>query len=89
MFITMRGVIALRQFRMELQENAGDEFPEDVLTELLVLHDICKYLGLNIFQAKEVLGEKGWHCVMVFINAPACDSMNFGRIAQLRKNKGR
>ena len=83
MFTTLRGVIALRQLRMELQEDAGSNFPNDVHKELLVLYDVCKSLDLNIFQAREVLGETGWQSVTDYINSPACQSVDVEQAKQL------
>jgi hypothetical protein len=83
MEVTMRGALALRQLRHELQDGAGDDFPDGVLTELLVLHDVCKSLGLHIFQAREVLGEVGWKCVADYINAPACKGVNWELVSQV------
>jgi len=83
MEVTTRGAIALRQFRQQLQEEAGSNFPQDVLIELLVLHDVCKNLDMNIFQAREVLGESGWTYVASYINSPACDTINWKRVNDL------
>lgn len=83
MFTNLRGVFALRQLRMELQEDAGSNFPNGVRTELLVLYDVCKSLDLNIFQAREVLGETGWQSVTDYINSPACESVDFEQVEQL------
>lgn len=83
MEVSMRGAIALRQLRHQFQDGAGEDFPEGVLTELLVLHDVCKSLDLNVFQAREVLGESGWRCVADHINAPACMEINWERVNQV------
>lgn len=83
MEITTKGAIALRHLRQQLQEDAGDDFPQDVLTQLLVLRDICKSLDMNVFQAKEVLGESGWRSTSQFINGPACDNINWERVNEL------
>lgn len=84
MEVTMKGMVALKQLRQQWQEDAGYQFPYDTLTELLVLYDVCKHLGLNLFQAKEVLGELGWHGVMHHINQPVCESVNWERLQQLK-----
>lgn len=73
MEVTMRGTFALKHLRHELQDSAGDDFPDGVLTELLVLHDVCKSLDLHVHQAREILGTTGWKCVAAYINGPACD----------------
>lgn len=83
MEVTMRGATALRHLRHQLQDSAGEKFPQGVLTELLVLHDVCKSLDLNVFQAREILGESGWRCVADHINAPACDAINWARVNQV------
>lgn len=83
MQITTKGAVALKQLRQQLQEDAGQDFPEDVLTELLVLHDVCKSLDLNVFQTKEVLGEAGWQGVAAYINSPACAAVNWNRISEV------
>lgn len=59
MHTTMAGICALRKLRKAWQEDAGDAFPKAVLTELLVLYDVCKGLELNIFQIEDVLGRTG------------------------------
>jgi hypothetical protein len=68
MLTSFEGVIALRSLRLELQESAGGEFPESVLTELLVLRDVCKKLGLNVFQCQDVLSESGWAYVNRYLD---------------------
>ncbi|MBV7334972.1 hypothetical protein KFU94_43390 [Chloroflexi bacterium TSY] len=67
---TMRGLEALQQLRFELQESAGEEFPQSQLRELLVLYDVCKQLDLSTFQAREVLGVHGYGLVSDYINQP-------------------
>lgn len=76
MLITMAGIGTLRSFRKAWQEDAGDAFPEAVLTELLVLYDVCKGLELNIFQIEDVLGQIGWQGIKDYFDttvAPAGD----------------
>lgn len=68
MLITPTGILALRKLRQELQEEAGLDFPKGVIQEMLVLYDVCKYLELNLFQCKEVLGEFGWKSIHEYIN---------------------
>jgi hypothetical protein len=68
MIISMRGVKALQQLRIEHQESAGLEFPHACLTEMLFLYDICKYLELSLFQAQEVLGLPAYTMVTTRIN---------------------
>ena len=70
MMISIQGIWAMRALRLELQEDAGESFPQSVLTELLVMRDICKRLDLNIFQCQEVLGSEGWDYVNESIDLP-------------------
>lgn len=70
MFINVRGIRALQQLRIEHQESAGLDFPRSCLTEMLFLYDVCKYLELNLFQAREVLGASAWEMVTNHINSP-------------------
>lgn len=71
MLINLGGIQALKQLRFDLQESAGHEFPHSQLTEMLVLYDVSKALGLSVFQAKEVLGEAAYDMVAAHINSPA------------------
>ena len=64
----MAGLCALRKLRKAWQEDAGDVFPEAVLTQLLVLYDVCKGLELNIFQIEDVLGRAGWQGIKDYLN---------------------
>jgi len=68
MHTTMAGICALRKLRKAWQEDAGDVFPEAVLTQLLVLYDVCKGLELNIFQIEDVLGRAGWQGIRDYLN---------------------
>ncbi len=70
MIINLRGIKALQQLRMEHQESAWLDFPQTYHTELLVLYDDCKYLELNIFQARDALGAQGYAYVTGYINGP-------------------
>ncbi|MCB0143402.1 MAG: hypothetical protein KDE50_26120 [Caldilineaceae bacterium] len=70
MLTSNSGIGALRSLRLELEEEAGESFPQSVITELLVLRDICKKLELNIFQCQEVIGEQGWNYVNAYIDTP-------------------
>ena len=70
MHVTMTGFVALEKLRMQLEEDAGADFPHDVGTELLVLYDVCRVLELSFFNTQEVLGEKGWAFVRAEINTP-------------------
>jgi hypothetical protein len=79
MLITMAGLTKLQALRQELQEDAGENFPQGVMTELLVLYDVCKLLELSIFQAREVLGELAWKSVTNYINSPICNEVNWKR----------
>lgn len=69
MLIDIRGIKALQKLRIEIQESAGLEYPDTCLRELLVLCDVCKYLGLSTFQAKEVLGAHGYDVVTQHFNS--------------------
>lgn len=60
MEVTIKGLFALRQLRRDWQDDAGPDFPQALHTEMLVLYDVCRCLGLNIFQCREVLSEVGW-----------------------------
>ena len=68
--INLRGIKALQQLRIELQEAAEMDFPDACLNEMLLLYDVCKYLELSVFQAREVLGAPAYHMVMTHLNAP-------------------
>jgi hypothetical protein len=70
MFTDLRGVNALRQLRIEHQESAGLDFPESCQTEMLFLYDVCKSLGLTVFQARDVLGVSAYRMVTDAINSP-------------------
>lgn len=73
---TMQGVQALRQLRFELQEDSGDAFPHEVITQLLLLYDVCKCLELSLYQARHVLGDVGWKYVIEYIQQPAFVSID-------------
>ena len=76
--LTSYGVIvALRSLRLELEEEAGDSFPQSAITELLVLRDTCKKLQLNIFQCQDVLGEQGWQYVNTYLDTPIDRSVDW------------
>ena len=83
MEVTMKGAFALKRLRQELQETAGEEFPNGIHRELLVLYDVCKYLDLNIFEAKDVLGEFGWLYVTTQICSPVCTTFNQTRMQEM------
>lgn len=83
MEVTMRGAVALKRLRQELQENAEEDFPNGIHRELLVLYDVCKCLDLNIFEAKDVLGEFGWRYVTRQISSPVCTTFNQTRVQDL------
>lgn len=57
---TIKGLLALRQLRRDLQDDAGLDFPQVIHREILVMYDVCRSLDFNLFQCKEVLGEIGW-----------------------------
>jgi hypothetical protein len=83
MEVSMRGAVALRQLRHEIQDSAGEDFPQGVLTELLILHDVCRSLDLNVFQAREILGDPSWRCVADHINAPAAINVNWDHVKEV------
>lgn len=59
MYTTMAGVVALRNLRKALQEDAGAEFPDAVLPELLLLYDVCKCLDMSYGTLSDIVGHKG------------------------------
>ncbi|MCX6048117.1 MAG: hypothetical protein NT075_23710 [Chloroflexi bacterium] len=67
----MQGLDSLKNLRQQWQEDAVEEYPKDVLPELLVLYDVCGALDLNIFEAREVLGNAALQAVKEHINSPA------------------
>ena len=78
MLVSFDGIMALRSLRIELQEDAHENYPQDVIQELLVLYDVCKKLELNIFQCGEVMGKTGLHAVCSYINSPiSASTLNF------------
>lgn len=81
MLISHQGVVALTNLRKEWQKDAGEEFPEGLSNQLLILYDVCKLLELNIFQIQEVLSEHGWRYVTAYINTP------IGFPIELRRNQ--
>jgi hypothetical protein len=70
MIANLRDASALRQLRIQYEESAGLDFPEACLTEMLILYNVCKSLGLTMFQAQEVLGAPAWKMVTDYINGP-------------------
>ena len=68
MLSTVAVVCALRGLRLAWQNDAGDTFPQAVLTELLVLYDVGKLLELNIFQLNDVLGDEACACIKQHLN---------------------
>lgn len=70
MLTTMAGILALENLRAQMQEDAGDAFPHDLLPQLLVLYDVCRCLQLNIFHTREVMGDIGWIFVRAHLDAP-------------------
>lgn len=69
MLTNVRGIKALQQLRIDLQESAGLEFPHAYTQQLLILHDVCKYLEIPVFQAREILGVHGYNHVAECINS--------------------
>lgn len=55
---SVAGFAALRKMRKQLEEDAGDAFPEAVFTEILTLYDVCHALQMNVFQIREVMGNR-------------------------------
>lgn len=70
MLTTMAGIMALERLRTQLEEDAGDAFPHDVLPQLLMLYDVCRCLDLSIFHIREVMGDVGWAFVRAELDAP-------------------
>lgn len=68
MLSTVAVVYALRKLRLAWQNDAGDAFPQGMLTELLVLYDVGKLLELNIFQLNGVLGDEACACIKQHLN---------------------
>lgn len=66
---TTKSLGKLKKLRQDLQEDAGLDYPNDVMDQLLMLYDVCKCLDLNIFQVKDILGEVGWSAVNAYINS--------------------
>lgn len=66
----MAGIMALERLRTDLQEDAGDAFPQDLLPQLLMLYDVCRCLDLSIFHIREVMGDIGWTFVRAELDAP-------------------
>lgn len=81
----MQGVAQLRRLRQEFQEDAGADYPADVMTQLMVLYDVGKALDLNFFQLKDLLGEVGFSAVRDHINRPACVDVDLERVTE-KKN---
>ena len=78
------GVVALRKLRKQWQEDAGTDYPDAALTELLVLYDVCHCLEFSIFQAQDVLGPVAWQTVQQHLDtyiAPAAPA-NAHRMVQ-------
>lgn len=63
MGLGMRQQDALRNLRKNLEEDADEDYPQDVLTELLVLYDVGKALDLTYFEIEHVLGAEGLQAV--------------------------
>ncbi len=70
MITDLRGVNALRNLRIEHQESAGLDFPDSCQTEMLLLYDVCRQLGLSLTQAQHVLGAPAYKMVTDYINSP-------------------
>ncbi len=63
-----QGLDSLKKLRQELQEDAGSDYPDDVMVQLLVIYDVCKGLDLNVFAVRDVLGTTGYQAVKDHIN---------------------
>mgnify|MGYP001468148144 CR=1 FL=1 len=59
MLTSIDGIAALCELRVELEEDAADEYPQAVLRELLVLFDVCRAFGLDMHRTKSVSGTIG------------------------------
>ena len=70
MITDLRGVKALQQLRLELEESAGPEFPDSCLPQMLMLYDVCKHLELPLYRAQGVLGASAYKMVTEYINGP-------------------
>ena len=75
MIIDLRGVKALQELRIELEESAGLAFPESCLSEMLLLYDVCKHLELPLHHAQGVLGAPAYKMVKDYINSPLCSTV--------------
>jgi hypothetical protein len=80
MHTTMTGICALQKLRQAWQEEAGDAFPEEFLTELLVLYDVCKGLELNVFQIEEILGRSGRQGLKDYLDSKVIPTGDLSRI---------
>ncbi|MEM7133405.1 MAG: hypothetical protein AAF702_44325 [Chloroflexota bacterium] len=70
MLTSLDGVAALRNIRVELQQDAMGDYPHGVLWELLVLYDVCCALGLTRKLIRQVLGSNGAQYVHNYIKVP-------------------
>ena len=70
MNIDLRGVKALQQLRIELEDSAGTDFPNRFRREMLLLYDVCKTLKIPITHARSILGSEAYEMVTNHINAP-------------------
>lgn len=85
MLTCMQGITLLRQLRLDWEEDAGDQFPDAVLREMLVLYDVCKILGLNLFQCQEVLGDVGWRFVKHYLDQPVYQALTANPLPLIAK----
>lgn len=69
MRISMAGVCALRDLRKELQQDAGGDYPDQFLNELLLLNDVCKSLDMTIGYRMDVIGDQGWDLLQEYLNS--------------------
>lgn len=79
----MQGVAALKRLRQEFQDDAGEDYPEDVIPQLLVLYDVGKALDLSFFTIKDVLGDVGFTAVRNHINKPAVIDVDYEKVAEV------
>lgn len=71
MYTTVAGISGLRNLRCQLQEDAGADFPEDILSQLLTLYDVCNTMELNIFQIVDVMGKDAYQAVNDYLDNPS------------------
>jgi len=73
----------IKNLRIQLQEDAGLGYPSNIMTELLVIYDVCKCLDFNVFQVRDILGAVGFDAVSGYINQGAIESVNREKASEL------